>query len=182
MEIDYESDSAQGFSNDQLSELSVLAKMQLDLEAAIDETERELAALKKQHKQLAEVSIPDLMQQVGMAEFTLDNGYKVTVKPFYGANINDENREQCFAWLRDHELGDIIKHEVTAKLGKDSDKAATQIVGYLASIGVDYADKEFVHPMTLKSFVKEQCEENTEFPKDMFKVFEGKLTKITRRK
>lgn len=180
--IDYESDAPQGFSNYQLYELSVLANMQLDLEKAIDESERELAALKKQLKHISEVSIPDLMQQIGMAEFTLDNGYKVTVKPFYGANINDENRELCFTWLRDHELDDIIKHEVTAKLGKDSDEIALKVTGYLASIGVDFADKEFVHPMTLKSFIKEQCEENQDFPKDMFKVYEGKLTKITRRK
>lgn len=182
MGIDYEADVEQEFSNDQLSEISVLANMQLDLETAIEETERELAALKKQLKQISEVSIPDLMQQVGMAEFTLSNGYKVTVKPFYGANIGDENREQCFAWLRDHDLGDIIKHEVTAKLGKDSDERAKVIINVLTRMKIDYTDKEFVHPMTLKSFVKEQCEENEEFPKDMFKVFEGKLTKITRRK
>lgn len=183
--INYESDAQekQKFTNEQLEELANLADRQLELQALIEAANKELTEYARLLKIVSETSIPDIMSLIGMKEFVLESGYKVTVNPYYGASINDENRELCFGWLRDNELSDVIKHEVTAKLGKGSDEAAKAIVDFLYDHHVDYTDKEFVHPQTLKALVKEQCEkDNSEFPKDMFKVYEGKITKISRRK
>ena len=41
--------------------------------------------------------------------------------------------------------------------------------------------KEWVEPMTLKAFVREQVEKGSDLPQDLFNVFIGEKASITRK-
>ncbi len=114
-----------------------------------------------------------------MDSFTLKNGAKVQVKPFYAGKISDENKEEAFKWLRQHGFGSLIKREISAKFGKGQDKLATMALEALEKLGCDPGDKTSVHPQTLKAFIKEQVEAGKNLPTDLLGVFVGKVTKVT---
>ena len=43
--------------------------------------------------------IPDVMMELGVAEFTNTDGIKVTIKPFVSASISKERLEEAHGWL-----------------------------------------------------------------------------------
>ena len=52
------------------------------------------------------------------------------------------------------------------------------LLNELNKLGVSYVDKSYVHPMTLKSFVKEQINAGADLPQEQFSVFPIRKTKI----
>ena len=65
--------------------------------------------LKEQAKQLSQFDIPAMMEEMHITKLKLKDGESVEIKKIYGASIPQENQEAAFTWLRDHDLGDIIK-------------------------------------------------------------------------
>jgi hypothetical protein len=53
-------------------------------------------------------------------------------------------------------LDDIIKNDVTVSFGKGQDNIAGDLVGKLEQDGFNTSQKTYVHPSTLKAFVKER--------------------------
>lgn len=184
--INYEQDSVETrLPNESgLLSLSEMAKLQITLEDEFDLISRELATIGLRLKQVSEVEIPDKMLELGVSEFKLEDGTKITVSPFYSASIKDEVKEDAFKYLRDNGFGDIIKHEVVSAFKMGEDKKAEELKLFLAKNKFIFDDKETVHAQTLKKFVKEQitADETASFPRELFGVYEGKKTKITRRK
>jgi hypothetical protein len=167
-------------SNEGIQSLSKLVQSQVDLEAAIVKSEEQLEVLKAKHVVLTSTIIPDLMLELGMKSLSLANGAEVEIKPFISAKIPDTSKLLAFKWLRDKDLAGIIKRQISVALGKGDDKLATRIAKGLKKLNVAFEDKESIHPQTLKSFCKEQIELNpTTFPRDLFGVFEGKISKVT---
>jgi hypothetical protein len=62
--------------------------------------------------------------------------------------------------------------------GKGEDSDAKIAVQALKDLGHEPVDKQSVHPMTLKSFIREQYESGSNFPADLFGAFVGNKTKI----
>ena len=162
-----------------LASLATLAHNLTLLEQQIEFEEAALAALKERHKTLSEELIPSTMEQIGLSSFKLGNGYSITVKPYYSCKITEENAEAAFHWLRSNNYDDIIKNTVSMSFGKGEDDLANQVAEALVKQGLHPEQKVFVHPQTLKSFVKEQIENNKDLPTDLFGVYVGKQTKIT---
>jgi hypothetical protein len=179
MSINFEKDAKVKVSNEMLAEISALTSRQIMLENEIKNQEVILKELKEELYTLQEIAIPDKFAEYGISEIKLEDGSKVTIKQYYGASISGENRDAAFGWLREHEFDDLIKHQISTSLGKGEDEKAQAITAALQNIGVTYVDKEDVHPMTLRAFVKEQIESgNADFPLDTFKVFIGKKCTI----
>ena len=166
-------------TNEKTAELSELCRTQLTLESEIASTEEKLKQLEGQHRVLSEVTIPDLLMELGIETLKLNDGTKVECKTFYNASISEDNRDAAFSWLREHKFASLIKREVKCMFGMGEDEKANATVAQLAAQGLNPADKSSVHPSTLKSFVKEQIEGGTNLPTDLFGVFVGKRTKLT---
>lgn len=181
MGIDYHEDALtfQMPSDEDIRSIANLASMQLELEQRIEDVERELSELKKKHREIREIEIPEKMQLFNLKELKLADGTTLTIKPYYSASIKDDNREACFRWLRENGHGDIIKHIIGAQLGAGEDERAARLSEFLSANNYNYVDKEEVNAMTLKAFVKERIQsEDDSFPKELFNVYEGKQAVI----
>ena len=103
------------------------------------------------------------------------------MKPVYSASIPIAKKEEAFNWLRDNDLGDLIKNEVTVSFGRNEDNKALQYANLAQGQGYQPIQKLKVEPMTLKALVRERVESGKDMPSDLFNVFAGNRTKLTRK-
>ena len=118
---------------------------------------------------------------MGLSSLKLADGSAVDVKPYYAANISIANREAAYNWLRQNGLGDIIKNEISVSFGRNEDNKAAEYAALAKGQGFQPTQKLKVEPMTLKALVRERVEAGKEMPTDIFNVFVGNRTKITRK-
>ena len=122
--------------------------------------------------------IPTMMTEMNISTLKLSDGSAVEVRPIYGASISPNNREAAFNWLRDNDLGDIIKNEITVSFGRGEDNKAAQYASLAQGQGYEPAQKLKVEPMTLKALLRERSEAGQEMPSELFNTFVGNQTKI----
>jgi hypothetical protein len=151
----------------------------LETQNQITAVEEQLKKLQEAETLLSEQTIPNLMQQAGIAMLKLADGSSVEVKPFYAARIPSTKVQEAFDWLRDNGFGDLIKNNVTLTFGRAEDQEAKVLVDELKKKGHNVNQTEKVEPMTLKAFVKEQIQMGRNVPADLFGVYVANKTKIT---
>ena len=157
-------------TNDEMHEISMLAERQLELEKTLKEYESLIESTKEELRNVQEVLIPEAMASVGMSEFKLANGTKITIKDDVYASMRADQILNAVKWLDGMGLGDIVKDDVTVKFGRgDSDKAK-DIVSYAQAQGYNVSEKLSVHPQTLKATVKEQLAQGVQFPEEYFSI------------
>ena len=169
-----EVDNAKALS-DQVTKLQVL-------EDEIVEQEKKLKELKRNQELLSGEVIPTMMTEMNISTLKLADGSAVEVKPVYGASIPVAKKEEAYTWLRENGLGDLIKNEVTVAFGRNEDNKAMAYATLAQGQGYEPIQKLKVEPMTLKALVRERLESGQEMPSDLFNVFAGNRTKITRSK
>ena len=181
--INYEEDQRKDLDSvnesDKLSDQVVKLK---DLEDLLVSKEEELKELKRKVDLVSGEIIPTMMQEMNISTLKLADGTSVEVKPVYGASIPTKSKEEAFKWLRDNGLGDLIKNEITVAFGRDEDNKAQQYAVLAQGQGYEPIQKLKVEPMTLKALVRERLESGQEMPSDLFNLFTGNRTKITRNK
>jgi chromosome condensin MukBEF ATPase and DNA-binding subunit MukB len=163
---------------EKLSELSDLLEKMDKAQDRIAKATEELSKANEDFAQYNNLLIPDLFDELGMKKFMLQDGRTVEVNLKYTASITEENSENCFSWLKDNGHEALIKHKVETDIKKGETKAHEALTKLLEKLGLLYKDKTYVHPQTLYSFVKEQIESGADFPKDLFKVYPLRSTKV----
>ena len=169
---------------DRTTNLKSLADQVKNLRNLEDQLKVDEELLKDKKRDIEKISgeiIPTLLSEMGLASLKLADGSAVEVKPYYAANISLKNREAAYNWLRSNGLGDIIKNEITVSFGRDEDNKATTYVNLARGQGYQPTQKLKVEPMTLKALVRERIENGKEMPTDIFNVFVGNRTKLTRK-
>ena len=180
--IDFEKDQTESIT--QTNEVKALSDQVIklrNLEDRIKEKDTELKKLKKDLDVVSGEVIPTMMTEMNISTLKLADGSAVEVKPIYGASISIDKKEKAFNWLRNNGLGDLIKNEITVSFGRNEDNKATAYAGLAAGQGFQPVQKLKVEPMTLKALVRERIESGQDMPSDLFNVFAGNRTKITRK-
>jgi hypothetical protein len=181
-QIDYEQDRVQSVTQaDTAKSLSDKVIKLKNLEDEISNAEKSVSKLKEQAKQLSQFEIPTMMEEMHITKLKLKDGESVEIKKIYGASIPQENQEAAFTWLRNNDLGDIIKNDITVTFGRGEDNKAAEYANLAQGQGYEPVQKIGVHPQTLKAVVRERLESGREMPSDLFKTYAGNSTKITRR-
>lgn len=169
----------QEIENENLIQITALAHRQIDLERSLAELETHQTDLKERHRRLSEELIPEAMMAVGLVSFKLADGTRVDVDKFYAGSIKAEHKLAAFQWLRDHGHDSLIKRVVGLTFGRGEDDEANKFKQAIAAMGYIPEDKQDVHAMTLKAFIREQMEAGKEFPAELFGAFVGNRTKLT---
>ena len=180
--IDFEQDQTEVLTK--TKEIKSLSDQVLKLRELEDDYAQSEKALKDKQKEIDRISqdvIPTLLGEMGLSSLKLADGSAVDVKPFYRASIAVKNRDAAYKWLRDNGLGDIIKNDVTVSFGKNEDNKAVEYANLAQSQGFQPTQKFKVEPMTLKALVRERIEKGEDMPMDIFNVFVGNQTKLTRK-
>lgn len=169
-------------SEDSLLKISRLAEKQVALEHQLETLEQEQKKIKRELMQVAQVDLPEAMDEVGMGTFTLSNGFGVEVADGVDARITEKNRPGAHAWLSENGHGDLITKEVKAQPDREDQETYEKVVTALSEYGVPFDVKEAVHHSRLKAFVKEQLRKGVAIPEDLFGIFNYRKTKINRPK
>ena len=179
--INFEADQTESITqtNDAKALSDQVIKLR-NLEDEIKIAEESLKQLKQQAETLSSEVIPTMMTEMNISTMKLADGSAIEVKPVYGASIPIEKKEEAFKWLRDNGLGDLIKNEVTVSFGRNEDNKAVEYAVLAQGQGYQPTQKLKVEPMTLKALVRERIEKGLDMPSDLFNVFAGNRTKITR--
>ena len=190
-EEDQREDLQQKFIEDapqQLNELNnpeslsghVLELQKLEDEIKMDE--ERLSQKKAQADKLSQQVIPEIMDSMKLKTMKLKDGSAIEVKEIYSATIPLDKREGAFNWLRNNDLGDLIKNEITVSFGRNEDNKASEYANLAESNGYQPVQKLKVEPMTLKALYRERVEKELDLPSEHFNLFKGNKTKITRNK
>ena len=181
--INFEEDQREDLNsvNDAKSLSDQVVKLK-QLEDDLVEKEKELKELKRHIELVSGEVIPTMMQEMNISTLKLADGSSVEIKPVYGASITIANKEAAYTWLRENGLGDLIKNEITVSFGRNEDNKAQQYAVLAKGQGFEPVQKLKVEPMTLKALVRERLESGQEMPSDLFNVFAGNRTKVTRSK
>ena len=176
-------DDAEAFGSvdtDTGKSLSNLVRSLRSVEKEIADTEEHLKALKQQKHKLSTEQIPALMDEMGVERLDVD-GVTVARKLIVHASIPAERKDEAYGWLRSNGLDDIIKNDVTVSFGKGQDNVAGDLIGRLEAEGYDPSQKTYVHPSTLRAFVKERFENGKPIDLDMFGAFVSNAAEIRRK-
>ena len=181
--IDFEQDSQQDqvFDLDNSKALADQVLKLKNLEDAILATEEQLKDLKKQSDKLSQEVIPTMMQEMNLSTLKLNDGSAVEVKPVVFASIPADKKDDAYQWLQNNGLGDIIKNEIIVAFGTKENAKAQQYANLAQGQGFEPSQKLKVEPSTLRAMVRERIESGLDVPSDLFNVFTGHKTKITKK-
>jgi hypothetical protein len=167
-----------------LESVSTLLQEQLKIETEIEIAELELQNKKEKFRKLSEEIIPSKMTELGMTSTTMLDGSKVdVVENIYVSIPKDPDKSRaCYNWLEDNGLGDIIKNQVGMSFGKGENEDAKKLEDTIKDLGFIPEVKVSVHPSTLKATVRQLVKDGRSVPDNVFNLFIGQKTKITKKK
>jgi len=175
-----EADALTSVNTETAKTLSEMVRRMRSYEDEISRVEKYLKQLTEKKHKLATDNIPTLMDEMGVERLDVD-GVTVTRKMVVSASIPVERKEEAFEWLRSNRLDDIIKNDVVVTFGKGEDNVAGHCVGLLEQEGFAPETKTYVHPSTLKAFVKERIQSGKPIDLDMFGAFVSNIAEIKRK-
>ena len=154
-----------------------------DTEDMIKSAEQHLKDLKAKADDIGSRVIPELLAEQGLTSIKLADGSSVSVKKEYRCTLpkDDSRREQCYKWLRDNQLGDIIKNNVSVTFGRGEDDKAKQLLDLAVANGFEPSQKSDVSWNTLTALFRERIESGLDMPSDVFSTWIKDKTKITRK-
>lgn len=154
-----------------------LAELLLKARENVASLEQQLATAKSDLTRLEQEDLPDLMMELGLSSFKMDNGASVEIVNEVHCGITEERRRAAHDWLIQHNFGGLIKTEVSVAFGKGELEKAQHVAEEIGG-----SVKESVHPATLKSFIKEQMAAGSAVPFELFGVRPYNKVKITLKK
>jgi hypothetical protein len=151
-----------------LALISGLAAQQLQLQEELGRLEAAVISKKEELRVVQEELLPNALTEAGTMSFTLLNGMKISFKDEIFCSIPKDDPDHALNWLRDNDYDGIIKTQVATDFGKGEDEIALKTYDALRAMGVAASMRSTVHPMTLKSFIRELLSKGINVPMETF--------------
>jgi hypothetical protein len=165
-----------------VAELSKKCQELLSIRDEIGNLQKTLNDKMKDEEHMSGTVIPNMMTEIGIRSFTLDDGSTVKVQKKYRPHISDDNRSDAMEWLRANNHEDLIRNEISIPFTKGEDakaKALEKLIRQSEELrDIVLNKKENVHWKTLSAFCKEQVEKGIDFPEHLFGLFIQDETQI----
>ena len=150
-------------------------------EEEIAELEEQIKKKREKADKISSEIIPNMLAEQGISSLKLADGSSVDVRKSYNCTIKKDEMESAYNWLRENQLGDIIKNEVSVQFGRGEDNKAEQLLDLAAREGYEPSQRSKVEPMTLKALYRERVEAGLDMPSQFFNIFIKDKTKIGRK-
>ena len=150
-------------------------------EEEIAELEEQIKKKREKADKISSEIIPNMLAEQGISSLKLADGSSVDVRKSYNCTIKKDEMESAYNWLRENQLGDIIKNEVSVQFGRGEDNKAEQLLNLAAREGYEPSQRSKVEPMTLKALYRERVEAGLDMPSQFFNIFIKDQTKIGRK-
>jgi len=155
---------------EQLTRLATkLQQQQLD----ILEAEEEVVRCKRLERNTRTVDIPELLSSMGVQYGTtleLADDLKLEYSRKTSARVSEGRMENFIDWCDANGHGGMVKREVRVAMGKDSKKAAKELIEKLRQEKMAAAVSGTVHWATLDKWTNERLEEGKDVPKDLMNI------------
>ena len=184
-DIDFEQDQLERVNDAGLLNIADVCQRLVDLENEASTLENQLKDIKEEMLSIRNEKIHAVMQEKNLTQLKLNDGSSIEIKNFYGITIpkDPDQRATAYQWLRDNNLGDIIKNEISARFGRNEDGKALEFSKLATANGYEVQQDLKVEPMTLKATLRELHEKGADLPpEEIFKTFVGRQAKVTRKK
>ena len=181
--INFEEDQQEIIEKTDLDVLSQQCYKLQSLESEIEEQEKLIKKLKEQHDKLSSEIIPDILAEQGITSIKLSDGSMIEIRKVFSCTLpKDVNkREACYQWLRQNDLGDIVKNSVSVDFGKGEDNRAKDFFGSAVDQGLEPSQSSKVESSTLRALYRERVEAGLDMPSDLFHTYVKDQTKISRK-
>lgn len=159
-----------------IKQLSDLADELFAAQTRVEELQAELKAAQQAVQRLAEFTIPEAMDDLGVTELKTSSGLVVTVGDEVKAG--DLKRPDGLAWLRKIGEGGAIKTMVGVPFSAGSEADADQFVERLAGEGFAATKTAAVNHMTLKSIIRKKLQEGEEVPMEQLNAHQFRQARV----
>ena len=106
-------------------------------EEEIAELEEQIKKKREKADKISSEIIPNMLAEQGISSLKLADGSSVDVRKSYNCTIKKDEMESAYNWLRENQLGDIIKNEVSVQFGRGEDNKAEQLLDLAAREGYE---------------------------------------------
>ena len=180
IDFEQEADSAQGPTNEQLSQVASLANYQRELEQEVEYLEGELKKAKDRLRKVREVDLPDmLVNQCGLQGMTLADGKEVAIEEKMYCSVPKKNLDWVCNWLSENGHGALVKRDITLPFNKGEEEQVQKVTEVLTDAGFDrYTIQQAVHTGQLKTLIKELQEQGAEGPTEKMGAYTQRQTVV----
>lgn len=145
-------------SDDAMARATALAEEIIIAKEIVAQQEESLRSAKERLRTLDEVELPELMAELGLIEFKMNDGSKVTIKEdVYGGigPLDEKAKAAAMDYVEANNGGPLIKTNVSLAFGKNQHNEALSLAGELREKGYEVSVENGIHSQTLKKFVRE---------------------------
>jgi hypothetical protein len=167
--------------------LGKLALVMGQLELRREELEAELKQIDGQLRQYREQLVPEVMQEMGLAQAVTAGGIKIELREEVRASFpkDEEKRSRAFAWLEQTGDDGIIKREFSVRYGRDATEWATSFRNMLRDAGVDehaaVSEDWSINHQTMLAYLRQQLRDGRSVPLEDFGAYVQSFAKIVRK-
>ena len=155
-----------------IDKISDIANEQVAKKAELVQLEDDVKRTKKEYIQISQVDLPEAMQSVGMASFTLENGSSISVKDQMRASLPTKNRAEVANWLKEHGAGSLIKDTVVIEFQKGENSRAEELIDLLVDNGFSNFHEDIsINTGSLKALAKEKLAQGEDIPLELMGIF-----------
>ena len=168
---------------EELAQLARLAERHRRAQQLVLKREQELAAAQAELQLVSEKLIPELMQELGVKEYSTTDGQRVTVERKLRVSVPVATREACYTWLEVNGLSPLIKRTFTVAFGRDEEAWARRFAADLRrrKREVNVTEERRVESSTLNKALRTLLEEGqVTVPLEMFGAHWQTSTKVER--
>jgi len=172
-----ELDGIVGPTDEQLKNITELAKRQLAAERTVAAASGSLDEAKRNLRRINENLLPEAMTEIGMEQFKLSEGIEIKINEALRASISEANRPAAYDWLREHGHDAIIKKTVTITFDPGQEQNYDSVVKFLEDNDIEFDGRSSIHARTLTAWVGNQLREGNPVP-DEISHYEQRISKV----
>lgn len=163
-----------------LDRLKKMAAEAIDNEAFIKSLEETLSEAKMKLHHARTKILPDMMAEVGLTSFSLDDGTEFSIDNFVSGSLpkSVEGKAAAINWLEQNDASSLIKSDITVSFGRNQHNEFVNLREQLREKEYDMETSVGVHAGTLASFVREKLEHGDEVPLELLGMYAGRIVKI----
>ena len=159
------------------SALTGLVTQLYEAEADVARLDDELKAAKKRVVNISEEQLPEMLQDMGLEEGTVEGGLSIAIEEKVHASPKKDNREKVYDWLEEHGHGGLVKRTGVFTVGRNEEKKFRRWLKSIKTYAGVFQRK--VEPATLTKFVNDQLKAGTDIPMELFGAYTRRAAKVT---
>jgi len=152
-----------------LERVTKLAEQLRAAKAEVKTIEENLTKAKAKVTRLEREDLPELMRELKMKNFELEDGSKIGVTDDLECSITEENKPAAYEWVKKRGDDGIIKTVLSIEFDRDEYQAAVALAEKIRKLTNKPVElKESIHHMTLKAYIKELLKKKVKVPIKLF--------------